>query len=757
VLSNAQVRLIFWGVGWDNPSQAVVRTELVSRINELNSSTYFYSPLPGADLSQYSVGSAARPTVVDNLRTNYLSPGVTFTTQNVIDMLNHEYGMDTARYYFVIPDANSTPTGCGCSALHTFWTQSSNHERFGYEQNRATPSIDELTLLYSHEMVESITDPEGTALQVNPRNPTNWNEISDGEAQNYAYRVNNHVWAQSYYSDADHRFTVPTGSIQHFFVSASHVLTVNGGQGGVVNNSITIDVSGGGVRATLNGAVAQFDPGQISSIVVNSGHGNNVTNILRTIVPVSVVGGGTLDTVNIGTGGSVQGISATVNVTNPPVGGYTTLNIDDSADAANHFNVVVTAGSVTGLAPATISYAQGDLRNLNISTGTGSNTVNVQSTPFNGVQNPHTALIGHSGSTTVNIGNAGTLTGIQGAVDVSNPPVGGYTTLNIDDSADGGTHSNVVVTSGSVTNLAATISYQQSDLAGLNINTGTGTNGISVQSTPFNSVQNPQTALNVQSAATTVTLGSPANTLDGISNVAVNDSTGSVPVRLNDGGFGGADDYTIFASNVSIARSSTFLLTYSGIGSLSITAGSGGEIFDIDTTSVPTTVNGGAGFNCFHVSPFTQYLAASILGPLTLNGNAADVLDFFDVNDLGNETFIFDTVPTTLALGSLGGAVIATFNMAGSNIYVMTNGISTPQDASGMVNFDPIGGPPCSPSGDGITPIATRTVHRASPSAFDATKLESMQPPVQSESASTHVQVPSQPLDRLAVDEVFSV
>jgi len=926
VLANAQVRLIFWGFGWDTPSQAAVRTALVNSINALDTSTYFYSTSPGWDLVQYRPGSQSRPTVVDNLHTTYNSPGLTFTANDVSNMLNHEYGMDTSRYYYVIPDANSTPTGCGCSAEHTYWSSGSNHERFGFSRNLATPSLDDLTLLYSHEMVESITDPEGTALQVNPRNPSAWNEISDGEAQSYAFRVVNgaqRVWAQSYYSLHDHRFTIPTGHSQDLFVSPSGVLTINGDQLASHDDNITIDVSGGGILVNLNGEVDQFDPGQISSVVINSGNGNNVTNILRTIVPVSVVGGGSLDTVNIGTGGSVQGISATVNISNPPAGGYTTVNIDDSADGGTHSNIVVTSGSVTGLAPATISYAQGDLRNLNISTGTGSNTVNVLSTPFNftqaphtalighsgsttvnvgnagslagiqgavdvsnppiggyttltiddsadgathsnvvvtsgsvtglapatisyqqsdlaalnidtgtgsntvnvqstpnnGVRNPHTALIGHSGSTTVNVGNAGTLAGIQGAVDVSNPPIGGYTTLTIDDSADSATHSNVVVTSGSVTGLApATISYQQSDLAALNIDTGTGSNTVNVQSTPNNGVQNPHTALighsgstavnvgnggtlagiqgaldvsnppvggyttltiddsadaatypnvvvtsgsvtglapatisyqqsdlaalninmgtgsntvNVQSSpnngvrnpqttltigpSNTVNLASPTNTLDPISRVTINDPSSTGTVNLNDSGFAGAEDYSMTASTVAISRSSSFALTYNGSAALNLTAGPGANIFDIGSSSAATTINAGGGGNCFHIGGLlggggTQYLATSILGPLTLNGGGADFLDFFDANDLGPETFNFDAVPSTLNLGSTG-TTIATFSGMGGGIYVVTNGFSTANDLSGTVIFDQPGGPPCGPGPGRRPPIQFETVH----------------------------------------------
>jgi hypothetical protein len=259
VLTNAQVRLIFWGNGWNSGIGPSLRTQVQNAIDTLNTSTYFYSPLPGADLSQYRAGAQSRPTRVASYTDTYNSPGLTFTSNDVFTMLQHEFGMTPNYYYYVIPDPNSTPTGCGCSAEHTYWYQGSNHEYYGFSRNLATPSLDDLTYLYSHEMAESITDPDGTALQVNPRGTSGWNEIADGEAQQYSYRVNG-VLAQAYWSRANGKFTVPTGQTQNFLVSHSHVLTINGDQLSNHNDTITLDVSGGGVRVILNGEVAQFEP-----------------------------------------------------------------------------------------------------------------------------------------------------------------------------------------------------------------------------------------------------------------------------------------------------------------------------------------------------------------------------------------------------------------------------------------------------------------------------------------------------------------
>jgi hypothetical protein len=125
---------------------------------------------------------------------------------------------------------------------------------------------------------------------------------------------------------------------------------------------------------------------------------------------------------------------------NPP--SFTTLNVDDSADAA--FRTVTHDtwtpgfdspwGRITGLAPATITYEYADTSAVTVQTGSGGAWVNVLAT---GV--PLT-LIGYGFfSDTVYVGN--TWDGVQdilGELTVLNPP--SFTTLIIDNCADAGNH-----------------------------------------------------------------------------------------------------------------------------------------------------------------------------------------------------------------------------------------------------------------------------------------------------------------------------
>ena len=61
-------------------------------------------------------------------------------------------------------------------------------------------AMDDITKVFSHEYAEAVTDPAGTAWQVTRGTAAqgNWNEICDGEAQRYTFRVNNYL-VQSYF------------------------------------------------------------------------------------------------------------------------------------------------------------------------------------------------------------------------------------------------------------------------------------------------------------------------------------------------------------------------------------------------------------------------------------------------------------------------------------------------------------------------------------------------------------------------------
>jgi Ca2+-binding RTX toxin-like protein len=314
----------------------------------------------------------------------------------------------------------------------------------------------------SHELAEAFTDPNINGWH------TTANEICDGEALNYGYRLNGYLM-QSYWSQANGAFEVTDGNSQNFVFTGPYVGNANSFNGGTLNlygdqfgagwnDSISIDENGsGGIVATLNGQTVSFDPGFVTRINVYCGSGSNTVNVYNTNVPMSIQGGGA-DTVTLGNGyDGMAGITADVTVTNPP--DYTTLNLLDTANTSSR-TVSVTNSSVSGLAQGTVYYREADLSALNIYGGAGGNTFYVSSTPdnlhgvstylnsgsgYNSVNvegtNSYLTVDGGSGFQAVYVGSngssfGGTLATINGSVYVYNSSSAGYSYLFVDDSGD---------------------------------------------------------------------------------------------------------------------------------------------------------------------------------------------------------------------------------------------------------------------------------------------------------------------------------
>jgi hypothetical protein len=326
----------------------------------------------------------------------------------------------------------------------------------------------------------------------------------------------------------------------------------------------------GGVRVTLNGEVAQFDKGAISAITVNPGAGNNTINVLALSAGMALnVQCAGDDTVNVGKAGRLGAIKGNVSVSDATR--FVTLNVNDSADRTSHNNVIISSAGITGLAPGSITYRQTDLSALNIAGGpggasgqVGSTIYNVLSTPFDG-QFPLTTTLTCGGDDTVNVGAAGSLFGIQGNLMVADPTR--FVTLNVDDSADTTSLTNVTISSSSITGMAfGNIGYEENDLNALNV-TGSpgGTAGVvgssvyNVVSTPFNGQFPVTTSLTCQ-GDDTVNVGN-AGSLQAIQgNLAVTDPNRFVTLNVDDS----AD--TTAHTNVMISSAGISGLSFGNIG-----------------------------------------------------------------------------------------------------------------------------------------------------------------------------------------------
>jgi hypothetical protein len=479
------------------------------------------------------------------------------------------------------------------------------------------------------------------------------------------------------------------------------------------------------------------------NVQLETGPGQDTTNVqanlaYTTIATTTGVGGGGNDVVNLGTpAGSVIGILFPVYIYNSRSSDH--VNINGSADSSTR-NVTLSntgpSAGVAGLAPAEINFAAGSVSTLSVSGGTGDNTYTVASTPASDLvvldtgsgtdaTNVQTTTVplrvntttggGGGGNDVVNIGYNNSVAGILRSVAISNGP--SYDRIYINDSADTANHPGVVISNAGaasgVTGLApAGIYFNAAFCNQLEVNTGGGTNTVTIPSTPaltsvtLNTSAVGAAAVNLQgggariivnsAGADTVTIHNTGGTVDGFfRGVAVN-GNGSSTVVVDDSSRNRDETYSITQNTVTAARLGVDpLLTYSGLGRLVVYGGTAvtSDLYTIDSTSCPLDVIGGAGgtgINCFSISPFSNSLA-SITAPLNIVGGGADVISFWDQYNPNSETYNFDSVPGQLTLTTLPVAI--NFSGMGGGVYLQTNGMSTVNDLSGTVIVD--GTPPC--------------------------------------------------------------
>src|SRR5581483_7079325 len=164
---------------------------------------------------------------------------------------------------------------------------------------------------------------------------------------------------------------------------------------------------------------------------LNGGAGNDLFYIRSTNGTTYVNTGSGINTVDIGSyvpypnSSIVDNIQGTVNVNG---NGNDTLNVDDTASTINKYGTL-TWDSLTGLCTAGVNYF--GIKSLNLSLGSGCDTLNIQST--NGATN--TVVNTGAGFNTINIGSnepsgCGVVDYICGALTIVGS---GNDTMNVDD------------------------------------------------------------------------------------------------------------------------------------------------------------------------------------------------------------------------------------------------------------------------------------------------------------------------------------
>jgi uncharacterized protein DUF3892 len=207
-IAPVHVNLIFWGSAWQTDPARLQVTNGVAKI--------LASPYMSA-LAQY--GAATRGTLRSVITISSNPPAPTFKTSDVAsfvlglidDEKLPEPDEDWQHLNVVMMPSTTTFASPPTNGFHTevLWSDydlgdvDNDQTHFAWVNYG---SVSAMTAVFSHELVEAVTDPEGNGIQVAPASSNNWNEIGDICASTLTV---NGVTVQSYWSGADNACVVP--------------------------------------------------------------------------------------------------------------------------------------------------------------------------------------------------------------------------------------------------------------------------------------------------------------------------------------------------------------------------------------------------------------------------------------------------------------------------------------------------------------------------------------------------------------------
>jgi hypothetical protein len=208
LLAGVRVHLIFWGTAWVRlPAAAPTVGQCTDAVLTILESDYMRS------LGQYGIqsGSLGSVTVIPG------DPPNPFSNDNIWQLVEnlrqanqiptHDIGNSAQGLYCVVLQAGVVSDQANVIGEHSYyWFDSTNVPFAWVTQN----SLDSFSEIFSHELVEACTDPEGTGWTSTTAcgvNHSGWCEIGD-VCEGNAARVNG-VLVQRYWSNTDNQCVIP--------------------------------------------------------------------------------------------------------------------------------------------------------------------------------------------------------------------------------------------------------------------------------------------------------------------------------------------------------------------------------------------------------------------------------------------------------------------------------------------------------------------------------------------------------------------
>ena len=470
---------------------------------------------------------------------------------------------------------------------------------------------------------------------------------------------------------------------------------------GLANLDISLGAGGN------NFLIAATSPG--TNTTLNSGAGNDTIEVRSTAGPTTVNTGGGVNTVTVDN--VLDHIQGPLMVNGS---GADTLTVSDAASTGPKSGTL-TPSTLTGLGMGSGGITYGGISSLNIYLGSGGNAFLIADTaPAAGTfinSGPGSDVINVraiTGATTVNTGSGpaadvvnisstapapgGVVTGIQGPLTIAG---NGNDTANIDDTASTSADTAFLT----ATNLSglgmgpAGITY--SGLANLNVLLGAGGNTFNVLSTaPLTStfintgagsdIANVRTTagpttINTSAGTNTVNVGSVApasgGVVDGIQGTLTILGSGSDTLSVDDTASAGPKTGTLTPTNLGGLAMGPGGVNYSGLASLNVRLGSGGNLFQVNdiTPATHTSVDGGSSA----ADTVNATFANDFNGKLDLTS-----FEHGSINVAGNfNGTLNDTQPGHLETVNIGGSITQPGNLLAGSIDALTIG----RDLAGSV------------------------------------------------------------------------
>jgi hypothetical protein len=213
IIPHVHLYLIFWGTAWNSPGAVPTMGQVTDAVVNILTGPYMNS------LSQYrGIGSGyleGAALVSNAVGSSPASPPANFSNSDIETLLTNlisagrlpDPSTDSELLYMVMlaPGASQP----GLLGEHTYYSHNGTNLHYGWVANGG--SLSSVTWVFSHELVESVTDPEGSAITGTGCNQGGWCEIGDVCTGNTA--VINGVTVQRYWSQVDGQCVVPTDAI----------------------------------------------------------------------------------------------------------------------------------------------------------------------------------------------------------------------------------------------------------------------------------------------------------------------------------------------------------------------------------------------------------------------------------------------------------------------------------------------------------------------------------------------------------------